>query len=226
MTDIRYSPFLYQMARGFLEILLRLYNRLEVTGREHVPRTGACIVAANHVSFLDPPIVGSAVGMKPVVRFMARDTLFKHPLGGRFLRGVAAVPISRERGDVGALRKALAVLKEGACLGLFPEGTRSPDGQLATAKGGIGFLIAKAEVPVVPCFIDGSYDAFPRHAKWIRPVKVRAFIGKPIQPIEFTSMGEGRDRYERIGALVMERIAALRPADRRLPAAPAAPPSP
>lgn len=212
MSTDDFSPSLYQLSRRLLKLGLLLYNRLEVHGSEHVPAEGGCIVAANHVSYLDPPIVGSAIRNR-VVRFMARDTLFRHPMAGRLLLRVAAVPLSRERGDVGALRKAIQVLKGGSCLGLFPEGTRSPDGMLREAKGGVGFLIAKAGVPVVPACIVGSHRAFPRHAVWIRPWKVRIFFGPAISPAEFAALGSGRESYEQIGRLVMDRIRALQPAE-------------
>ena len=146
-----------------------------------------------------------------VVRFLARDTLLSTRLGRWFMTGVQCVPIDRTRGDVGAMRKALQVLKDGQVLGLFPEGTRSPDGQLKEAKGGIGFLISKAHVPVVPAYVDGSFAAFPKGAQRVRRGKVRVFIGKPIMPDEIDALGEGREGYEKVGQLVMSRIAALKP---------------
>lgn len=210
MSDRDFKPGLYQLCRRALKAFLLVYNRMEVHGAEHVPATGGCILAANHVSFLDPPVVGSSVRTR-VVRFMARDTLGSSPFTKWWMEGVATVMISREKGDVGALKRALQALKEGDCLGLFPEGTRSVDGELKPAKGGIGFLIGKAGVPVVPMYVDGTYRAFSRHHRWIRPSKVRIFIGPAIQPAELAALGSGRDSYERIGELVMSRIAALRP---------------
>lgn len=211
MSTPAYSPRLYTFCRNALWVFLKLYNRLEVVGAHHVPATGGVLLVANHVSFLDPPALGCAA-IHRTVRYMARDTLFSNPLFGRLLRGIAAVPISRERGDVGALKKGLAVLKAGDCLGMFPEGTRSADGTIQSPKSGVGFLVAKAGVPVVPAYIDGTYRAFSRHHKWIRPYKIRVTFGPAIQPEEFAALGDGRDQYEKIGALVMDRIRALAPA--------------
>lgn len=205
MSAPAYSLRLYTLSRDILWLFLKLYNRLEVRGAAHIPATGGVLLVANHVSFLDPPALGCAARHR-VVRYMARDTLFENPLFGRLLRNVAAVPISRDRGDIGALKKAIAVLKAGDCLGLFPEGTRSSDGRLHPAKSGVGFLIDKAGVPVVPAFIDGTYRAFSRHHKWIRPYKVRVTFGPAIPPETFERFPDGRDRYERIAAYITEQI--------------------
>lgn len=205
-----YRPFLFCFCRRLLLLMFQLFHRWEVHGREHVPRTGGCLLAANHVSYLDPPALGCSA-MKRVVRFMARDTLFKKGFGHWFMTGVAAIPISRERGDVGALKKCIQLLRQGDCVGIFPEGTRSRDGQLGTAKAGIGFLIMAAAVPVVPAYIDGTYEALPRGASWPRPKKVRVFVGPPIQPEELLKFGKGRESYELVSQLVMDRIKALKP---------------
>jgi 1-acyl-sn-glycerol-3-phosphate acyltransferase len=205
MSAPEYNRRLYTFCRWAVWIFFKLYNRLDVRGVEHIPASGGVLLVANHASFLDPPALGCAIRHR-IVRYMARDTLFSNRLFGRLLRAIAAVPISRERGDVGALKRAIAVLKSGDCLGFFPEGTRTPDGRMRPAKAGVGFLIAKAGVPVVPAFIDGTYRAFSRHHKWIRPRKVRVRIGPPIPPATFEQFPESRDRYERISAFIMEQI--------------------
>jgi 1-acyl-sn-glycerol-3-phosphate acyltransferase len=202
--------FFYWFVCSAVRLMLRIWDRFEIHDPENVPSVGGCIIASNHVSYLDPPAV--AVGIKHrVVHFMARDTLFSSPLARWFLTGVQVMPMDRTRGDVGALRKGIATLKSGKVLGLFPEGTRSPNGEMQGAKGGIGFLISKANVQVVPAYVDGSFQAFPKGAKRIKRGKVRVFYGKPIEPSEFAALGTDRDSYERIGELVMSRIAALKP---------------
>lgn len=119
------------------------------------------------------------------------------------------IPIDRTKGDLAALRSALSGLKGGKVVALFPEGTRSLDGNLQEPKGGIGFLIAKARVPVVPVYVAGSYQALPKGRKWIKPKRVRVYFGEPIQPVEFVQ-GPGKPDYEAIVALVMSRIAELK----------------
>lgn len=211
MIGSPYRPFLFCFCRRLLWVMFNLFHRWRVVGKHHIPRTGGCLLAANHVSYLDPPALG-CVAMKRVVRFMARDTLFKKGFGHWFMTGVAAIPISRERGDVGALKKCIQVLKAGDCVGIFPEGTRSRDGQLQPVKPGIGFLIIAAGVPVVPAYIDGTYEALPRGAVWPKPKRVRVFVGAPIMPDELQALGKGRDSYEKVAQLVMDRIRALKPA--------------
>lgn len=206
----RPSDTLYWLARFSVWVWLKVYLRFRSHGSENVPATGGCLIACNHVSYIDPPVICSGISHR-LIHFLARDTLFRTRIGGWFMRGVQCVPIDRTRGDVGALRKGISILKSGETLALFPEGTRSPDGELKPAKDGVGFLIAKAGMPVVPAYVDGSYKAFPKGAKWVRPGKVQVFYGPPIQPSEFAGLGQDRDAYERIGQIVMSRIAQLKP---------------
>ena len=119
------------------------------------------------------------------------------------------IPLDRTKGDLGALKKAIATLKEGKVVGLFPEGTRSPDGQMRAAKGGIGFLIAKGNVPVVPLHISGTFAAFPKGADHFRPSRIVARYGPPISPEEILAAMTKKNDYESVGALVMRRIAEL-----------------
>ena len=207
----RSSDRLYRLSRFLVRLWLKLYLRFESHGSENIPATGGCIIASNHVSYLDPPVIACGVTHR-LIHFMARDTLLRTRIGGWFFEGVQCISIDRNRGDVAALRKAIHVLKSGEALAVFPEGTRSLDGALKAAKGGIGFLIAKAAVPVVPAYVDGSYDAFPKGAKWIKPGRVRVFYGPAVQPAEFAALGDDRVSYERLGALVMSRISGLKPA--------------
>jgi 1-acyl-sn-glycerol-3-phosphate acyltransferase len=128
-----YRPRLYRTSRWVLLALFKLFHRLRVQGSHHVPQTGGCLLASNHASFMDPPALSCAIKHR-VVRFMARDTLFKEGLRSWFMHGVAAFPISRERGDVGALKKCIQLLKGGDCVGIFPEGTRTRDGELGAGQ--------------------------------------------------------------------------------------------
>lgn len=201
--------WVYFVARFFVTRFYRLWFGIEWFGVENVPATGGCLIASNHVSFLDPPAVGLCVRHR-VVHFLARSTLFKGVLRRWLLLSLHAVPIDRDRGDVGALRKALEILQEGKVLVLFPEGTRSPTGELQPAKPGIGFLISKARVPVVPVYVDGTFEALPKGAKRLRRHKIRVFFGAPITVAEVEAMGTSRGSYESIANLVMQRIAQLR----------------
>jgi 1-acyl-sn-glycerol-3-phosphate acyltransferase len=200
----------YNRFRRLCKFVLVLWNRFSSRGAEHVPAAGGCVICANHASFLDPPVVGVGVGHRQV-RFMARDTLFKGRFMSWLLPAIGVIALDRTRGDISALRNAIQSLKSGAVIGLFPEGTRSPDGQLQEPKGGVGFLIAKAGVPVVPAYINGTFRAYPKGARFIRPSKVSITYGPPISPAEVAALAEQDEGYAQIARLVMARIAALRP---------------
>ncbi len=201
---------LYWWVRNIVWFLSLFYFRFKSVGSENVPASGGCILAPNHVSFLDPPMVGCGLRHR-VAHFMTRDTLYRNPLLGWWFRKIGNIAIDRTKGDLAALRSALNALKSGQVICLFPEGTRSLDGDLQEPKGGVGFLIAKAGVPVVPVYLDGTYEAWPKGGKWIKPKKVRVYFGKPIQIEEFGLKEKGKPGYDRIVGLVMERIKALRP---------------
>ena len=200
---------LYWFSQDVVYCFARLFYRLEVFNTDNVPDGDGMIIAANHSSYLDPPILGCCVRNR-MITFMARDSLFRFRLLRWFFNHVGVIPIDRNKGDVSAMRTALRVLKKKGAVCLFPEGTRSPDGELQNAKGGVGFLLAKAAVPVVPAYIDGTYKAFPKGAKWFRRSKIRIFYGEPVTVEEIEQVGEGKSSYDLIGKLVMDRIRSLK----------------
>lgn len=200
---------LYWLVRDITWFLSLFYFRFRSFGSEHVPASGGCILTPNHVSFLDPPMVGCGLKHR-VVHFMARDNLFDVPFMGWWYRKIGTIAIDRTKGDLAALRTALNGLKSGKVVCLFPEGTRSLDGELQQPKGGVGFLIAKAGVPVVPVYLDGTYRAWSKRAKWIKPARIRVVFGEPIQPEAFKTEAGAKPDYDKIVSMVMEHIAALR----------------
>lgn len=203
----RRMSFLFWLIAGGCYQIFRFRFGLRVSGLENIPRTGSVVVVSNHASYIDPPLLGGAFRGRQV-HYLARDTLFRSWWLGPLLRGCGVVPIKREHGDVSALRKGLKLLQEGRALGLFPEGQRTPDGRLQPAKGGIGFLIAKAGVPVVPAYIGGTFAAWPRGGK-LRPGPVTVTFGAPLTAEELLAAGRGSEAYRKIADLVMRRIAAL-----------------
>src|SRR5215472_1869894 len=138
---------------GYLgcSILAQILFRLRVIGWENFNVEGPAIIAANHQSYLDPPIIG--VACRRELHYLARNTLFKNRLLGWILTEVNAIPVDRDRGDVGAFRAVLKLLKDGHRTVIFPEGTRSLTGQIQKARPGIGMIIAKTLVPVIPARI-------------------------------------------------------------------------
>ncbi len=204
------QPFVYRISRLIMLALLRIWCRYRVHGVENVPESGGCLIVSNHASFLDPPALGCGISTRPV-HYMARDTLARNPFIRWLFRKWCVILIDRERGDVGALRSALKLLSSGEVVGLFPEGTRTRDGRLQKAKAGVGFLVAKAGVPVVPAYISGTFRALPRGRRFPARVPVEVFYGQPISVEEIRDSGADKDAFGRISELIMERIARLQP---------------
>lgn len=201
-----FTDIVFQVMQRSLGVFLRVWNRYQVRGAENIPREGGCLLASNHVSYLDPGALSCGTG-KRKAWFLARNTLF----GGRdwWFRAMHCIPLDRNQAEVGTIRRAVQTLKEGKLLALFPEGTRSPDGTIQKAHRGVGFIVSKAGVPVVPALIEGTYEAYPKGARWVAPKRVRITYGKPITPEEIASLGKGREGQEKIGKLIMERIGSL-----------------
>ena len=169
-------------AYDFSKVILRLYFRfgfgLELLGSAHVPPSGPFILASNHVSFLDPPLLGAACPRR--LRFMARADLFDHPLLGAYLRGVHVVPLKRGESDLGAIHHAIRLLHDGEVLAIFPEGGRQRSGRLGFAKRGVGLLAETARVPIVPVLVQGTFEAWPPEATRPRRTKIRVAFGPAI----------------------------------------------
>jgi 1-acyl-sn-glycerol-3-phosphate acyltransferase len=199
----------YQFSTRLFKLFLLLWNRLRIRGAENIPNEGGVLMASNHASFLDPPVVGVGYRGRPI-HFMARDTLWKSKFGNWWMTRVGCIPVSRGTGDIKALKLTIKALKEGKVMSMFPEGTRTEDGELKTAKGGIGFIIEKSGCVVVPAYIDGTYKAHPKGARFIKPTKVTITYGKPITQEDFQALGSGREAYDKHAALIMQRIADLK----------------
>lgn len=203
--------FIYSCSHVFFKLYLLARHGYKVEGLENVPTVGGALIASNHVSYLDPPAVCAAIPFRQTY-FMARDTLYKNKFSAWWLKNSGVIALDRTRGDVAALKGAVKVLGSGKLVCLFPEGTRSDDGTLQDAKGGIGFLIAKAGVPVIPAYIKGAYEAWPKGQKRATGHPITLVFGKPIDPAEFQSLGKGREGYEASASLVMKKIATIRDA--------------
>lgn len=186
-----------------------VFFRGNVAGQENLPTDGAFLIAANHLSFLDPPFIGSKVPRQ--LCFFARKTLWKPGVAAWWLDAVGTIPVDRDGGqDVSALKRVLKSLKDNKGLILFPEGTRSPDGQLQEPKAGVGFIVCKSQVPVVPARIFGSYEAFGKGVKFPRlgtPVSV--VFGRPLPPAAYDDPAAGKDRYQVASERIMAAVAKL-----------------
>lgn len=140
-------------------ILFPLY-RIKIIGKENIPSTGPVIICSNHISNLDPPVVGITSPRK--IHFMAKGELFENFLFGKLLTGINAFPVKRGLADRNALRKGLELLKDGNSVGLFPEGTRSKTGEIGKPLAGVGFFALRSDAQVIPCAIIGPYKKFQK----------------------------------------------------------------
>lgn len=141
------KKIIYQAIRLFLLAIFKIFFRIKVNGQENLPDSGPVILLSNHISLLDPPLL-AAVSPRPV-RFMAKKELFENPILRFILFLADAFPVDRKKNDITAVKKALSVLKKEEVLGLFPEGTRRPEGKLGTPKLGSVMLAIKSGAPIV-----------------------------------------------------------------------------
>ena len=175
-----FGPGWYRFGKILWGLLFRRYGRLRVLGREYIPKQGPAVVTANHLSMLDPFLVGYTLGTPHPVAFMAKQELFTIPVVGYAIRQWGAFPVDRSRRDAGALRSALAVLKSGEVLGMFPEGTRSDTGELQELRTGALRLAIRTRAPLIPIGLEGSDRSLPRHAKFPKPAKITVAYGAPL----------------------------------------------
>ncbi|WP_226579384.1 lysophospholipid acyltransferase family protein [Halobacillus litoralis] len=165
---------LYKLGKFICSVIFYPMYRIKVIGKKNIPKEGPVIICSNHISNIDPPVVGITSSRN--IYFLAKEELFKNPVIGGILKKVHAFPIKRGMRDRNALRKGLDILKEGHALGLFPEGTRQKNGEIGQGLAGAGFFALRSEAAIVPCAIVGPYEKF-------KPLKV--VYGEPIDMSEY-----------------------------------------
>jgi 1-acyl-sn-glycerol-3-phosphate acyltransferase len=153
---------------------------LRVEGRENWPETGGGLICANHQSHFDPPLIGLTCSRR--MNYLARDTLFRVPGLKQLIAFLDAIPIDREGGGLAGLKETLRRLKAGELVLIFPEGTRTHDGEVAPLKPGFIAVARRSRVPLIPVGLDGAYQAWPRSAKLPRVGRIGIVIGEPISP--------------------------------------------
>jgi 1-acyl-sn-glycerol-3-phosphate acyltransferase len=170
----------YRSLQMTLRLLVPVYLRFRARGLENVPKSGPALFLVNHQSFLDPVLV--AIHVARPVRFLARDTLYRGPVSRALLNLCCAIPLSRDSASSTTIRQAVSRLQQGFFVGIFPEGTRSTDGQIGPLKPGFIALVRRTEAPIIPVGLAGTGDAFPRGAWFVRPKTCRIVYGTPLRP--------------------------------------------
>jgi len=186
-----------------------LLHFIRVHGRKNIPKKGPLILASNHVSLGDPPIVGVTCNRVPI-HFLAKEELFYGKRWGWWFRWTRCIPISRDKNNFKAIKEILAKLKEGRAIGLFPEGTRSETGELQEAELGVGFLAVKSKAPVIPMYISGSKKALPVGGPYRPGLPIKVYIGKPVDLSEAEKISDRRQKYRFASDKIMQAIASLK----------------
>lgn len=205
----------YYLAWSAARLLCDTYFQRRICNPERVPKEGAVILAANHASYMDPPLIGSSLPRD--IHYLARESLFKYPGICQWLHSLNAVPVDRDGGGARGLKAILDRLLGGAGIILFPEGTRTHDGQLQAGRSGIGLAVIKSNAPVIPVRVFGTYEAWGRHRAWPRPHPVVVKFG---HAIDFRALREEARRcskarlkeiYQEVTDRIMAEIARLEP---------------
>ncbi len=194
----------------FLRVVFDMFFRGEVVGQENLPKSGGFLLAANHASFLDPPLIGCQISRQIV--FFARKTLWNGRLASWWFDTVRTIPVDRDGGqDVSAIKRVLKAIKEERGLILFPEGTRTLNGQLQAPKPGVGFIAVKTQVPVIPVRIFGSFEAFGKGRPLRLGTPVTVVFGRPLPPAIYDEPTAGKERAQIASDRIMAAIARLQP---------------
>lgn len=188
----------YWTLRFIIRNILLLWRRWEVVGLENLPVNGGVLVVSNHISNLDPVVVGCAITRK--IHFMAKVELFKVPLLKTIITLLGAFPVNREKSDRNAIRRTLEILRSGQVVGIFPEGTRSKTGELQKAHVGAAMLAVKGDVPILPIALIGTRGFFN---------KIIVRIGKPVYLPELWASRPSKEELEALSDTVMKKIEGL-----------------
>jgi 1-acyl-sn-glycerol-3-phosphate acyltransferase len=205
----------YRLGWSFFRAMFAVYFRWSVFNPERVPLTGGVILASNHASFLDPPLVGS--GLHRDINYLARESLFRFPGIGALLRSWNSVPVDRDGGGAAGLKAILERLLAGGGIILFPEGTRTTDGQLQKARSGIGLTVIKSNAVVIPVRVFGTFEAYGKNHKFPRPKKVAVKYGEPMRFEKLRAEAKDcskprlKEIYQEVADEIMAAIAELEP---------------
>ena len=193
-----------------VNLYLKVYHRVEVVNSKNIPQKGSGVIASNHMSHLDGIIINAvtAYNTRRKINFLAAEDVYNKNFLFRFLCDLGnTIPVQRSTSDRVALLKVIKLLKSGKLVGLFPEGQRSRDGKIGEAKLGVAIMALKTGTPIIPLAISGTFEAFPRKTKVIKPEKVKLMFGNPLNfQIE---KKPSKERIENVKNEIMNEIKKL-----------------
>ncbi len=197
----KYPPmkFSYWMVYWIARFFFKLCFRLKVYGLENF-RPGCGIIAANHASNFDPPVL--SVSCPEEVHFLAKESLFRIPVLGAMIRCLNSHPVARSASDASTFREVLKILQSGEKVILFPEGKRTPDGAIQPLERGIAFIMQKSQCPIFPAFIEGTFSLWPIRKKFPKLFgKIKVSFGAPIEWSDFAALNK-----KEAEKLILERV--------------------
>jgi len=203
---------IYFICKMLLLLLARPYFRVKVYGRENIPQKTGILFISNHASYIDPTLIGMTLPGQ--IYYMTKKELFDIPVFSWFLSRLRTIPINRSGVDRKAIRICRRILESGERLLLFPEGTRTETGEMQEIKAGAGLLISDLpDVSIVPVYIDGSFQAFPKGAWFPRPARITIRYGKPFKITQKGVALDKKNYYKSISIFFYEKIKALKNSD-------------
>jgi len=201
------SAVIYWCLWGLFRAMGRLGFRYRAFGAEHIPKSGGLLIAANHASFLDIPLLGCGIPRR--VAFLGRQDLFPIPGLNEILQWLGWIPIRHDRLDRTGFKRAIELIKKGQAVVIYPEGTRTRTGHLMPGKPGIGTIVAETGCAVLPAYIGGTYEALPIHSWKLRFHPVQVTFGTPIDFTADRQRLTRKELYRHVSRMTMERIAEL-----------------
>ena len=197
----------YWIGHTIFRAAAKAFFRYQVVGRDKLVHDGPVLIASNHESFLDPPLVG--IAYDEAVYYLARKTLFKGPTKWLYPRW-NAIPIDQDAPDMSSLKKIIKILKNGNQVVVFPEGARTLTGELQPGEAGVGLIAAKSRAVIQPVRIFGAYEALPRGSGRLKFHPVTIVVGDPITLTPEELKAKGRDAYQAISDRIMGEIAKIK----------------
>ncbi len=199
------KPF-FRFIYVFCQTIFRLFFRLSIKGREHIPKSGPFIAASNHIAYADPVVIGSL--LKREIAFLAKAELFDRFLITDLIKKLNAFPIQRGKSDIASIKTCIRILQNQKMpLLMFPEGTRIKSGELATPQRGIAFIAAQTQVPLLPIYLENSNHL---GACFIFKRRLKVRIGESIEYDQYKYLVSDTKQYSELGNLIMSKIQALK----------------